>query len=93
MLYFVGKYSSEQCGCDEVIFMIATSEYWANRYLVDNVDAYGYSYEFHNDEDKAKVYWENVTYKLREISEEEADDIGIEEFINIADYGYSDNYK
>lgn len=86
MSYFVGKYSDEQCDYYKVIFMIATSEYWANRYMSDGVEAYGYSYELN-------AYFGNITYNLREISEEEADDIGIEEFINIADYGYSDNYK
>lgn len=78
MKYFIGTYSNGYCGCDEEVYIIADSEDQADRFMAEGEINYGYEYayttDYEDDEDNA-AYWENVTYDLREATQEEIDEV------------------
>lgn len=88
MKYFIGKYSNGYCGCSEEVYMLADSEDQADRFMAEGEIEYGYeaavNTDFEDDEDNA-AYWENVTYGLREATQEEIDEIDADCWIDVRD--------
>jgi len=74
MKYFIGEYSNGYCGCDEIVLMIADTEEQAEAYMEEGLADYGYEYvdgtDFEDDE-TGDLYWENVTFSVREATPEE----------------------
>lgn len=78
MKYFIGTYSNGYCGCDEEIYIIADSEDQADRFMAEGEMNYGYEAAFATDYEESPEdasYWENVTYDLREATQEEIDEV------------------
>lgn len=76
MKYFIGTYDNGYCGCDIDIYMIADTEGQACRFMADGLEAYGYEYKpitDWEDEEADDYYWENVTFEVREATQEEVD--------------------
>ena len=92
MRYFIGEYSNGYCGCDEVVFMLAETEEQADAYMEEGLADYGYEYEGCcreeeiDDDETNDLYWENVTYSLREATPEEVEDEDADVWIDIRNY-------
>ena len=86
MKYFIGTYYNGYCGCDLDIYMIADTEEQACKYMEDGLDTYGYDYMVNSDCDDDEAddcYWENVTFEVREATQEEIDEIDADGWIDI----------
>lgn len=79
MLYVKITYSNGYCGCDETEIKafetMKEAEKWADEYLPDYAESYthvatGWEGEWENEEDEEE-YYENCSYFIEEISEEE----------------------
>lgn len=77
MAYFIGTFSNGYCGCEETIPIIADTIEQAEKYMEDRLDIYGYDYEYvteFEEEEDDEAYWEDVTYEVREATQEEIED-------------------
>ena len=88
MKYFIGIYSNGYCGYSEEVYMLADSEDQADRFMAEGEIEYGYeavvNTDYEDDEDNA-AYWENVTYSLREATQEEIDGIDADYWCDVRD--------
>lgn len=86
MKYFIGTYSNGYCGCDEEVYLIADTEEQVAEYLDQYIDEYGYDAvmgtDYEDDEDNA-AYWAEVTYDIREATQEEISWIDADSWIDI----------
>ena len=86
MKYFIGTYSNGFCGCDLEVYIIADSEEQADIFMAENEANYGYEYAYttdYEDDPEDASYWENVTYDLREATQEEIDEIDADGWVDI----------
>ena len=86
MKYFIGTYSNGFYGCDLEVYIIADSEEQADIFMAENEANYGYEYVYttdYEDDPEDASYWENVTYDLREATQEEIDEIDADGWVDI----------
>ena len=86
MKYFIGTYDNGYCGCDLDVYMIADTEGQACKYMADGLDTYGYDYMVNSDYDDDEAddcYWANVTFEVREATQEEIDEIDADGWIDL----------
>ena len=78
MKYFIGTYSNGYRGCEVEVYIIADSEGQADRFMIKGETNYGYDAVVVTDYEESPEdasYWENVTYDLREATQEEIDEV------------------